>query len=118
MSMYFNNSTHVYIQLMEQIKYKIVSGVYPLGLKIPSVRTIAHVAHVSPNTVQKSLIKLEIIGLICSKGTKGRFVTEDNQFIKYIQSDLAMKQINMFFSDMISIGVTREQAISMIKAYL
>ena len=67
----------IYSQLIEQIQLKIVSGVYPAGSKLPSVRDMASDASVNPNTMQRALAELENEGLLYSQRTNGRFVTED-----------------------------------------
>ena len=66
----------IYLQLMEHIQGDILSGVYPLGGKLPSVRDLAACASVNPNTMQKALSELERSGLLYSQRTSGRFVTE------------------------------------------
>ncbi|MEG1801477.1 MAG: GntR family transcriptional regulator, partial [Oscillospiraceae bacterium] len=49
----------VYLQLIEQIKRKILTGEYKAGDKIPSVRDLAMDAAVNPNTMQRALQDLE-----------------------------------------------------------
>ena len=41
----------IYAQLIEQIELMIVSGMYPPGAKLPSVRDLAADAAVNPNTM-------------------------------------------------------------------
>ena len=68
----------IYAQLLERIQLQIVSGIYGPGDKLPSVRDLAAEASVNPNTMQKAFAELERSGLIETKRTSGRFVTEDN----------------------------------------
>ena len=44
----------IYAQLVERIQKEIVSGKYQPGEKLPSVRDLAAVAAVNPNTMQKA----------------------------------------------------------------
>ena len=44
----------LYAQLIEQVEIRIISGIYPLGSKLPSVRDLAQEASVNPNTMQKA----------------------------------------------------------------
>ena len=44
----------IYAQLVERIQREIVSGKYQPGEKLPSVRDLAAVAAVNPNTMQKA----------------------------------------------------------------
>ena len=49
----------IYAQLVERIQKEIVSGKYQPGEKLPSVRDLAAVAAVNPNTMQKAFAELE-----------------------------------------------------------
>lgn len=115
MSWNFNDSTPIYQQLIEQIKLKIISGVYPLGEKIPSVRDMASEASVNPNTMQKALSELEKTGLVYSQRTVGRFITEDKKMIKEMQSNLAKEEVEKFLLNMKNIGFIKEEIILMIE---
>ena len=77
----FNNETPIYLQLVEKLKMQIVSGELKQGQRIPSVRELALVARVNPNTMQKALAELESQGLVYTERTNGKFVTQ-NQFTK------------------------------------
>lgn len=74
----------IYAQLLERIQLQIVSGIYAPGDKLPSVRDLAAEASVNPNTMQKAFAELERSGLIETKRTSGRFVTEDKNMITQI----------------------------------
>ena len=51
----------IYLQLVETLQSRIVSGAYPPGAKIDSVRDLAAEAAVNPNTMQRALAELEHI---------------------------------------------------------
>ena len=59
----------IYAQLVERIQREIVSGKYQPGEKLPSVRDLAEVAAVNPNTMQKAFAELERSGLIMTQRT-------------------------------------------------
>ncbi|MBR5818080.1 MAG: GntR family transcriptional regulator [Clostridia bacterium] len=73
----FNAGTAVYIQIAHKIRRLVISGEYPAGAQIPTVRQLAIDVAVNPNTVQRAFSLLESEGLIESRGTLGRFVTSD-----------------------------------------
>lgn len=100
MSWDFNDDRPIYMQLMEQIQLRIVSGIYKAGEKLPSVRDMAGDAAVNPNTMQKALTELERTGLVFSQRTSGRFITEDVNMIKNIRNGLARDQIEKFLHNM------------------
>jgi len=100
----------IYVQLKERIKLLIVSGAYPPGHKLPSVRDLAIDAAVNPNTLQRALFELERDGLVYAQRTAGRFVTDDGEMIKKAKNELASGRIEAFFEDMAALGYTRDEA--------
>lgn len=54
MSWKFQADQPIYTQLVARLQQQIVSGVYPPGSKLPSVRELAADAGVNPNTVQRA----------------------------------------------------------------
>lgn len=99
----------VYIQLMEHIKIQIISGVYKAGDKFPVVRDLAVEAEVNPNTMQKALSELERENLLYSKGTMGRFVTDDVQLIEELKKSVAHNEVQKFLSNMNAFGYTIDE---------
>ena len=82
MNFEFDNNIPIYIQLVEQLKIYIISGNIDLGEKLPSVRDLSISFKVNPNTMQRALGELEELGLIYTKRTSGKFVTEDKYPLK------------------------------------
>jgi DNA-binding transcriptional regulator YhcF (GntR family) len=111
----FSSDRAVYLQIAERIKKSVLSGVYPPGEQIPSVRQLALEAAVNPNTVQKAFTELEDQGIILSRGTQGRFVTEDTETIEGCRMEMAQQYVLAFLQDIGQLGISREQAQSMIK---
>lgn len=111
----FTSDRAVYLQIAERIKLSVLSGEYPPGEQIPSVRQLALEAAVNPNTVQRAFSELEQQGIILCQGTLGRFVTHDTAIIESCRQELAQRYTLKFLQDMTTLGITREQAISMIE---
>lgn len=105
----------IYLQLMEQIQLRIVSGGYPAGSKLPPVRDLAAEASVNPNTMQKALSELERGGLIYSQRTSGRFITEDEGMIQTVKIGLAKEQIEAFFERMQQLGYSKEETVALLE---
>ncbi len=105
----------IYAQLVERLQVQIVSGYYPPGGKLPSVRELASVAAVNPNTMQKAFAELERGGLIITQRTNGRSVTEDTELIQNIKLGLAKGHIETFFSRMQELGYTEREVVSLLK---
>lgn len=105
----------IYAQLVERIQMQIVSGQYPPGGKLPSVRDLAAVAAVNPNTMQKAFAELERSGLIITQRTNGRTVTEDENMIRQIKAELAKEHVDTFFMKMKELGYTEQEAVELLK---
>ncbi|HBA63422.1 MAG TPA: GntR family transcriptional regulator [Lachnospiraceae bacterium] len=109
-----DNDRPIYLQLMEQIRLDIVSGKYHAGDKLPSVRDLALEAAVNPNTMQKALSELERSGLVYSQRTSGRFITEDNEMLQQLRTDLADEHIRDFLQNMKQLGFSDEETLSLV----
>ncbi len=110
----FQPDRPIYVQLKEQLKLLIVSGGYPPGSKLPSVRDLASEASVNPNTLQRALTELERDGLVFAQRTSGRFVTEDETMIRQAKKEMAMEQILLFFEKMKSMGYDEKETLEMV----
>lgn len=105
----------VYKQLIEQIKLRIISGLFAPGDKLPSVREMAAEASVNPNTMQKALSELERTGLVYAQRTSGRFITEDNEMIEETKKSLAIKEIEGFLEKMEQLGFKKNEIIQLME---
>ena len=111
----FKDDRPIYSQLVEQIKIKIISGEWELGSRLSSVRELAEQAGVNPNTMQKALAELERDGLVHSKRTSGRFVTEDEDMIKGVREAVAAENIAAFMESMKRLGFTESEIMDEFK---
>lgn len=105
----FENNTAIYVQLMEQIRLKILSGELEPGERLLSVRDLALAAKVNPNTMQKALSELEELGWIKTERTNGKFVTTDQNFIAKQKKFYALEISQKYLSDMARIGYDTAQ---------
>lgn len=111
----FSDDLPIYSQLIEQIKAGIVSGAFPPGSKLASVRDLASEAGVNPNTMQRALSELERDGLVASQRTTGRFVTEDLKMIEEVRKDMAEKHIRTFLDAILPLGFNKEEVLELLK---
>lgn len=111
----FKDDRPIYSQLVEQIKIKIISGEWELGSRLSSIRELAEQAGVNPNTMQRALAELERDGLVHSKRTSGRFVTEDENMIKNVREAVAAENIAAFMESMKRLGFTESEIMDEFK---
>ena len=82
----FNNDLPIYSQLVAYMEKLIVTNKLLPKEKIPSVRELALLLKVNPNTVQKALNELEGNELIYTERTNGKFVTSDKNSFLFISN--------------------------------
>lgn len=111
----FTNDKPIYLQLMDVFKAGIISGELPEGSRLESVRDLALVAKVNPNTMQKALSELERLGLIRTERTSGRYITDDKEKIAAMKKEIAEEEISIFMEKMKKLGFEKDEVISLIK---
>ena len=113
-----DNNKPVYIQLVEQLKVKIISGEIELDSKLDSVRSLAADAMVNPNTMQKALAELEREGFVYSKRTSGRFVTVNKELIENERKNLVKDNVKKTLDTLINLGYTNDEILSLVEEIL
>lgn len=111
----FDNERPIYKQLIEKLQIFIITEKYPPGEKLPSVRELAIKVKVNPNTVQKVMQELEGLGLVYSKRTSGRYITEDRKLIADFKKKIATEKVRDFLSSMQELEMSRKDAIEYLK---
>ena len=72
----------VYLQIVQDVKSKIMTAKMHAHEQLPSVRALARALHINPNTVQKSYAILKKQGLVYSVAGKGDFVADNAAKVK------------------------------------
>lgn len=109
MAWQFTAQQPIYQQIVDELELRIFNGTYPLGERMPSVRDLAMVASVNPNTMQRALSELESRGLISTQRTSGRMVTTDQEAISKAKSSKAEQLCATFMEQMRALGMNREE---------
>lgn len=107
----------LYLQIMEHIQMKILSGEYGQGERLPSVRELAADAAVNPNTMQKALAELERNGLVFSQRTSGRFITDNELLLRNLRRHTARNHAAEFLESMQTLGFDAAQSIALLTEY-
>ena len=113
----FNSKLPIYTQLVEQMRIRIVTGYYPPGSRLSSVRELAAEAGVNPNTMQRAFAELESIGLVHAQRTAGRFITEDNELIAQAKKETANRLLEKFTNEMKALGFEKEEILKLLEEY-
>lgn len=110
----FDRNTPIYLQIVENITKKILSGAFSPGEKLPSVRDIAAAEGINPNTAQRALSALEADLLVITERTSGRFVTKDAALIEEKREIAARRLTEEFIQNMKEIGFPEEKLSSLL----
>lgn len=110
----FSSDRPIYMQIAEHIRIDIITGVYPPGERLPSVRELAAIAAVNPNTMQRAMSELEESGLVSALRTTGRFVTEDNEILEHTKRSLANEIAQEYLKRISRLGYSREEAAELL----
>ena len=111
----FSNDKPIYVQVSDQIVSGILTGVYKMGEKLPSVREFAVLAAVNPNTVQKALSELESVGLIETQRNTGKYVTQEGSNIEMARKKRGELLAGEFLKNMAALGYSEEQTIRLLE---
>ncbi len=104
----FSSDKPIYIQIIDQVEWMIISGKYVLGDRLLSVRDLATEAGVNPNTIQKALTELEKKGLLITNRTNGKFITDDKELVQQIKAEKAANYITELLKNMYDLGYDKK----------
>ena len=113
-----NGERAIWLQLKEHITKGIITGEYPPGSKLPSVRELALQAGVNPNTMQRALSELEQEGLARAQGTTGRGITSDVETLREIKKTYAAAIMAGFLQEMGALGYEPQAAIKELEDWI
>ena len=99
----------IYEQIKEKIKELIISGVLKENDKVPSVRELAAILTINPNTIQKAYRELEFEGYIYSLRAKGSFVSPKGEVVKKSDTDGITKEYRDIVSKIKFLGISKEE---------
>ena len=109
------SSVAVYRQIINFCEHDIASGRLAAGQRIESIRSLAVLFKVNPNTVQKALNELERDELIFTDRTNGKFITEDQNLIKNLREKLGHNMAKTVSLQAQVLGLTFNETIKLIE---
>lgn len=113
--MEFNNSQPIYIQIINDIKKKIVLNHIKPGDKLPSTRQLALEYQVNPNTAARIYKEMELDSLCLTKRGLGTFVVENEDLVDRLRNEMATSVIDHFVNEMSTLGYEFSQMIEIIR---
>lgn len=115
--MEFKNNLPIYLQVIEDIKNRIIQGEVALGEKLPSTRELALQYKVNPNTAVRVYNEMETEGYVFTKRGLGTFVTEDPDKFVAVKEQRITSLVNDFMQGMLGLGISKNEILEYIKKY-
>ena len=111
----YDNNQPIYLQIMDRVRRKIVSGEWRAGDRVPPVRDLALEFGVNPNTMQRALQELESRGLLQAQRTAGRTVTADDTALQALRRRRAGTLAAEFLHQMQALGLTEAEIETLLR---
>jgi len=115
---HFDERSPIYEQIVTQFCRSLIKGDLTPGQRIPSIRELAMQMQVNTNTVQRAYQEMERRHLIFSKRGTGYFITEGNDMVLEIKTDMVKDTVSRFLEEMRSLGFKDSQIQSEINNYV
>lgn len=117
--MYFeiNSSSPIYLQIIKNIKRRIITGELLPGDEIPSRREMASSLKVNLNTVQKAYKEMGDMELITTFGNHQSRITSNQEIINSLKMEMINESLENFIKDMKSINVGKKEIIDLIEKF-
>jgi len=114
----FDEKIPIYLQIMKAIKQEIATANLKAGDKLPSVREMAEILKVNPNTVQRAYQELEREQITYTQRGMGTFITNDVQKLKSLKKEMAMELVTSFVNEIKNLGFNMDEIIEIVKESL
>jgi GntR family transcriptional regulator len=106
----------VYEQVKQAIKWSILSGYLEDGDQLPSLREMATMLHINPNTIVKIYFQLEVEGFIYSQTGSGFFVSKKKDFSDAQGRKLFMHLSQEYIARVIALGFSEQDVIDYLQS--
>ncbi|HHX23473.1 MAG TPA: GntR family transcriptional regulator [Thermoanaerobacterales bacterium] len=113
------SSTPIYVQIVNAMKEGILKGLFEPGEKLPSVRDMAKMLTLNPNTVQKAYKELEREKVVVTIQGRGTYISEEYKPRKDEHKLNEVKEtLKKGIVEAIYMGFSKEELIALTKDLL
>ena len=113
-SINYRDGRPIYEQVRDGFRQLIITGVLPMGSKMPSVREVAASLAINPNTIQRAYRELEAEGYIASMPGKGSFVAERGEADTVRRTEL-LGRFRTLLPELRQVGAEKETLVNLIE---
>ena len=115
--MEYNTSAPIYLQVINELKKKMVKGELMPGEKMPSGRDLAVECKVNQNTAARVFSGLEAQGYCFTRRGIGTFVSEEESMFQDLKKEMASELVKNFMHEMDGLGFEKGDIIEQIADY-
>ena len=115
--MEYNTSAPIYLQVINELKKKMVKGELMPGEKMPSGRDLAVEYKVNQNTAARIYRELEAQGYCFTRRGIGTFVSEEDSMFQDLKKEMALELVKNFMHEMDGLGFEKGDIIEQIADY-
>ena len=115
--MEYNTSAPIYLQVINELKKKMVKGELMPGEKMPSGRDLAVEYKVNQNTAARIYRELEAQGYCFTRRGIGTFVSEEESMFQDLKKEMASELVKNYMHEMDGLGFEKGDIIEQIADY-
>jgi len=112
-----NNPKAIYEQVYDEIVRLIMSKVFKPDDKLPSVRELASMTKINPNTIQKAYKHLEDDNYIYSIKGVGNFV-KDAEELRSLRMKNLKEELYKIIKSLKELGLTSDELMKMVEEFV
>ena len=106
----------VYEQVKQAVKWSILSGYLEDGDQLPSLRELASMLRINPNTIVKIYFQLEVEGFISSRAGSGFFVCQNKELADPQGRKLFEQLSREYIAKVIALGFSEQNIIDYLRS--
>ncbi len=104
----YRDARPIYEQVTDGLRHLVVTGAIQPGEKLPSVRALASLLAINPNTIQRAYEVLEQEGYLCSVAGKGSFAAERKD-VDEKRRNMLLGRFDAAATELLFLGMTAEE---------
>ena len=115
--MEYNTGAPIYLQVINELKKKMVKGELKPGEKMPSSRDLAVEYKVNQNTAARIYREMEMQGWCFTRRGIGTFVSEEENMFRDLKKEMSSELLKNFMHEMSGLGYKKDDIIDQIAEY-
>lgn len=115
--MEFKSNTPIYLQVIQDIRNRMISGELKEGSRLPSSRELALQYEINPNTAARVYMETERMGITGTRRGVGTFVTAGEETIQQMKEERLRELITGFVAEIRALGYELPEIMGQMETY-